>query len=675
MENNPSINKKRKAVFVFLITILLFWIYFNWINIAPTHELGKQANQTGNFILSKHVVKDSKLTIESLNVDVDSLGTNVKLYIKGSIENLGDENLSEASIIIPWPLDENPHLVSNIETNKKFNYKTEFVEYVLTSTEATAIPIQYKTLDKSYSLQGISLTKRKDDLSYLHNFGTEIDIIFDKPIETNAEKSFFISFSLDGAVYDSSSNYLLDKIKPSPINFYPLNSKSRLKTYLIFPFAKEVHLENVIINLPFDHSATPYEAPEFEVASLNLQLKPKTAEGFVMWFPPEKLNRESCADIISTMYVCDEQYEKCLQTEKGCVLSRTNFPLTNEITNNSERWYLRASYPAARNKLYLMKFVFNPSAYPSFNKQPGMLTLLVDYKLNWWVFLIPSLIIISILSITFGYEAREEQKTNKIMLLIPFILALFSHWALSFNTSPPVHPNLLDLTYFLTLLISIMYLIVGRDVLINLAYIFIVVFGFAIFGMNNKFLGDFFIKISLIYPLIAFSIYAYWIFVVPFLGFAFKIRSANLREVLYWVWILKFLVLALTFPLLYKYLQKKINKKFNKFVTNFLSSYISFLITWYPLTLVLFILRTTTNFWRDLVFFPLLMGLLITTLLMIQTEINKWLNLDQSTSKRLFEGYKRTIILRYQILINLTLSKSKKLYIKLKEVLKSFRKK
>ena len=611
---------KKQELIIGVATILIFLgVFYNFL-IVPVPSTISPFTSTVGSTYTIQSVENVSLTIDELLIDVSHLG-DTKITMHLIVENKENKTIDTLSIIVPWIKDANPHLVHNIYA-KDSEYETVYVRYLLTSEKVRVpMPVAYRERNLSYDKIGF-VTFEDDPFKYQYNFGTEIKLYPKEGIKPNERKHIFISFDLEGSVYSSSGgtlDTLIDISRPSPINFYPLKSRYLLKSSLIFPFAKDIEINEVFVNLPSGYSSIPYRVPNFYIENVNLTLKPENSYGFIGLLPPKSFKNDMC----EYMRVPYRGY-----AYEGCLLEQTRFPSTEEIRNISNMWSL--SYRNVdRNELYLMKFSYDLGFHPVFKDSPGMLTVLVDYKLNFWMLTIPIVLVIIILLISFSFSNTPPERSKKIAFLIPFIIALFTVWAISLDNSPPVHPNILDLIFLATFYISIISLLIEsneRKTIFNLLFPIAISFLFLMLsdnlqGLLSLMTVDAPIKVALIYPIIAFSIFNPLLALLPVLGNAIIFKTQKLNLEIYLTWILRFLLLAILFPVFYDKIQKIIKLK-NKNLHRFISIFAAFSIIWLAFIPFAFVFNPPCDYleylFSNIIFIPLT----ISVLLFIQLKIS-----------------------------------------------------
>jgi hypothetical protein len=405
-------------------------------------------------------VDDVNLEIDKLQINVlnDYRTVEVKLHLV--IDNQADSPLNETDIIIPW--DQTTHnipLIFDVSVDRPGRtVKTSLEEYVISSGNFFAEPVLYNREGVTHKSIGTSFIPRQKT-RFLHGFGTIIQIHWNKPFIKGTTEDFTLSFKLDNVLYSNPNKwaqYIDNFVKSSPINYYPSGGTSRLKLPIIFPFAKNIDLLETYVTLPYGYSAQVYSAPDYTIKVLNKTLTPRLTTGFVLWRPSFEFDQKTgCEKIVTNLWSYDPENlnKPSIKLAEGCIL-KFPYPIyTEEFLNESEKWYFSPENLAVRNELHLSKFLFNPSLHPTFTDTPGVFLILVDYDLNWWVYFIPLLIIASILAIS-SMDFDPNQQLTKIAFLMPFIIALFANWSSVYNLSPPLHPNLLDVLFLLTLYVA-----------------------------------------------------------------------------------------------------------------------------------------------------------------------------------------------------------------------------
>lgn len=608
--------EKKKNLFMFcLLTAVVFsLIFYNWISILEKPTLS-EVTQIGTLSQYSSIVKHIDLTISKFSVNfLEKDGMEVKLNL--IIYNNGEDPLVKTPILIPWDQLKGAQFpsISDISTNRDdVAIETSVQEVITASKNYYSIPIKYDKINRTYKSVGATFTPIYKNTILLHQFGNFIEINWKKPIMNNTSEDISIKFILRGVTYHNSGKILdfIDKIiKNSPINFYPISENLRLKLPISFPFAESITLNEVDVNLPYAYSATNYEAPSFNIHLLERKLEPSEALGFISYIFYNFSEELFCEENIKTI---EPMEPVIIKLKNPCVL-KYPFPIITEMAlNTSQRWYLSPEHHPVRNKLHLMKFAFNPTFKPQYEETPGFFLLKVDYKLKWWFLMIPLILVSFTLIISF-INFGENQTIKKITFLIPFIIALFSYWSATFMNTPPLHPNLLDLTFLLTIYIAISSILkISWKPSLRIIFPFFVSFVFMILQFHFNQFGDLFLKLAMIFPIISFSIEFPFVATILTIYLPLMLNKGGIEIKILIAWIFRLLSLALLFNILRKYLFKKLKIK-NAFIKKLLSNYFSFIIIWHIYTIIILLIRHKIEFIsliNTLILVPLVISLLI----------------------------------------------------------------
>lgn len=134
-------------------------------------------------------------------------------------------------------------------------------------------------------------------------------------------------------------------------------------------------------------------------------------------------------------------------------------------------------------------------------------------------------------------------------------------------------------------------------------------------------IGDTPLKVAMLYPIIGFCFFNPIFSLLPVAGNAIALKVSGLKAELYNLWVLRFLLLAILFPVLYDKIQKIIKIK-NKNLHRFVSIIVSFGIIWLIFFPFFCIFRSggcVENPLPSFVFIPLI----VSALLFVQLKVSE----------------------------------------------------
>lgn len=618
--------ERNKAVYFIslLATILFLLIITNWVYSIQTQQLGTTEEAGTLSFYKDRVVKGVELTIDKLIInDLEPKGIEVNLHL--IIDNQGNESIKYTNIVIPWDQLKSGQFpsIQDVKVDKTNVIVSNRISQIIAASEdSNLIPVNFRGLNRKDISTGSIIQTFSNNVTLFHQFGNFINIEWLEPLKNGSKSEFTISFKVDGVKYREPTKLekiLTSKLKPFPFNFYPYSGTFQIKLPLAFPFADEIDISDTKVNLAFGHSAVPYKATKFTIQSLNKELEPTNTYGFILYKTTDFNVRRDCAKDITDIRSIDGSV---VFEGPVCVLGFPKPIFTEEFLGTAERWYLSSYNPSMNNQLDLMKFAFNPTFHPNYNKTPGLFLIVVDYKIQWWVFLIPLVIVFIILVVSktnFGTGA-----TIKNAIIITLLVALLSYWTYTFTSTPQIHPNLIDLMYIITLFVALFSItettLYEKFRIVFPFFVSLAVIMFQFWFKHNQ---DLFMKVALIYPIVSFSVHALTISTLLTIQPLSLLDNAELKSSIVILWILRLISIALFFNFLRKIIENKLKIK-NTLFKIFLSNYLSFLIIWNIFTILIFFIRLQIGL-LSIINYTLLLPTIISLLLIIQenTEIVK----------------------------------------------------
>lgn len=610
---NRGKTKRNMYWFSLLFIIIFLLIFYQWFFTQREIDQGN-VDLTTELSITRGTRANANLMINSYEVEINSLG-NVFIHLNLIIENIDQENFTSTDIVIPWTNIQLPIIDDlKIEPNNVY-VQSKVSEYAYTSEKVYILPVEYKRKDTTEQTLGLAMAGDQS-FSYIHDFGKILTLNFPKAIPKGDKQNIDISFTLRGIVFERPTKLkdFVHKIVPlPPIDFYPFE-ENRLKLILLFPEFQKIELNELFVKLPHGYSAISYQPKNLKVSKLNRELKPTTAQGFVSYINDENFNdTDDCTEINTDLFL-HKEVDGVVRLEKeaeGCVLKYNKYPLTKDIINGSFNWYLSARALPVSNELSLMRFRFNPSFIPAGYEIVGHMVL-VDYKIKWWNNLIPLILVVLTIIVSIISFNSDLEHLQRIALLIPLILAIFTSWASSILNSPPIHPNLIDTGYLIALFIAIssMMGIKWKDrfrVFYPLSISFASIFLMHATGFSQ----DWLLKLAITYPIISFSLCYPSLAAILSIPFVSLLHKMHVETKFLWLWFARLISVALLFPLLFR-----ISSKFIKFkrLQKFFQFYFSFVIIWNIFFVVALFIEGTYNwgtFINYFVFLPVISYLLL----------------------------------------------------------------
>jgi len=618
---NDFLKEKRRTYIISLLIALIFIIVMsNWIYVKEKTILGS-ALQEATMLFSNELTKNVSLTIDSFIVSDLELG-DVEVNLHLVIKNNGNTSLENTNIFIPWDQIKGKQFPSiyDLFVDKEEVIVSKSVSEVLFSSNPLYLtPVKFKRINQNYIATGMLVNPTVKNSTFLHQFGNLISIQWKNPIENGAKEDISIQFKISGIEYREPNE--LEKIvkkilKAVPFNFYPFGGTFRIKLPLVFPFADEIKLTDLQVNLAFGYSAVDHKVTNYKLRELERELEPTSSSGFVLYKTTQYSEEDNCDKNAYEVTTLDN-----LQVPKElCVL---NFPtplFTKDILENSERWYLASDSPS-RNKVHLMKFAFNPTLHPSYKDSPGIFLIVVDYTLKWWVLFIPFIFLFVIIIVAHS-KFEDGHESTKIAILVSLLIGLLTYWGYNLRVSPQIHPNLLDISFMITTFIALFSIKkVSHLQKVRIFYPFIVSLIFLIIQFWSKGFGDLFLKLAIVFPVISFAVEFPSIAIILTSYPLLLLHRGNLTSSIFVLWIFRLLSLALFFDMIRKVIKDKIRIKSN-FIKQFLSNYISFFIIWNSFTLFIFLIKKEIIF-TTLLNYILLLPIGISLLLILQERLLK----------------------------------------------------
>jgi len=205
-------------------------------------------------------------------------------------------------------------------------------------------------------------------------------------------------------------------------------------------------------------------------------------------------------------------------------------------------------------------------------------------------FLIPFIFLFTVIIVS-HVKFKEDHESTKIAILVSLIIGLLGFWSYSLTISPQIHPNLLDISFIITIFIAIFSIIQLSNLQKwRVFYPFLVSLIFLIIQFWSKNFADLFLKIAIIFPIISFAVEFPSIATI-LIGYPLLLlRKGGLAGTILVFWIFRLLSLVLLFNIIRNTFRERLRIR-NSFINKFLSNYLSFFILWNLFTLLIFLVK------------------------------------------------------------------------------------